>query len=321
MLDRLTPLSQILDPSSTVKPLPFLTLANRLLSGRVFISIATLDYFNARLGLVFAHLRDRKIDLMGRGMTLFELEHNYALIHRLARVSEMLSHYLAGVKQRYFAALLSPGSVVDEALQQQINVCKALVPHFALVGSYALKGLAGSAAFFTRLGLDESINVLYAAKIGQDALKPARCRSPRSASPSAADSPPLFLCCALLSVWFRVGPAEGDDRIMSVKLAMDALKGFNRASLGAKALQMGLGVMIHSKRPFATNLLRLARAFFGVPRKDMAATYARHTGLISRTGVWAAWAAVYAQWESDGKTKRGVQWSEVQEFVETRFLA
>lgn len=167
VLDRLTPLSQILDSTSTVKPVPFLTLANRLLSGRVFISIATLDYFQLRLSLVFNHLRDRKIDLMGRGMTLFELEHNYSLLHRLARVSEMLSHYLRGVKARYYAALLAPGSTVDDALQQAINVCKALVPHFALVGSYALKSLAGSAAFFRSLHMDESINVLYAAKIGQ----------------------------------------------------------------------------------------------------------------------------------------------------------
>lgn len=108
---------------------------------------------------------------------------------------------------------------------------------------------------------------------------------------------------------------------MAVKLAMDALRGFNKASVGAKIAQTGLGLMIHSKRSFACNLLKLARAFFGVPRKAMADTYARNTGLISRTGVWAAWAAVYAQWEADGKTKKGVQWSEVQDFVESRFLA
>lgn len=284
VLDRITPLPQILDAKSTVKPVPFLTLANRLLSGRVFISIATLQYFTARLAIVFKHLTEREIDLMGQKKTLFELEHNYTLLLRMARITEMISHYVTLVKNRYYTAVLTPGSVVNEDLMQQINICKSIVPHFSLVCVNALKSLAGSAAFFRRFGMDDTINVLLAAKI-----------------------------------------AEGDDRIMSVKIAMDALKGFNKASMGQKVAQMSLGWMIQHKRPFALHLLQLARTFFNVPRSRMAQVYAENTGLISRTGMWAAWSAVFAQWEMDGKTKTtrkaegGAQWGEVKQFVEERF--
>ena len=168
-----TPAGEYLDPSTgkeKVDKLSFVTIAQRLLSGRIAIAETSISYMGYTLSATKDYAETRKVWVAGdKQQTLSTLPYIKEVFDRKSALVRVHMAYLRGLERRFADSVNGPGKKdgVSRDLQMHISIAKASAVDFATQGLLDIRTKVGSYSLMAESPFGRTNDIVYCMRFAE----------------------------------------------------------------------------------------------------------------------------------------------------------